>query len=154
MSKEIERKFLVEGEGWRDGAEALRIRQGYLSLTRQRTVRVRTVGEHAYLTVKGEPVGTVRAEYEYSIPMDDAREMLDTLCEGPLIEKTRHRVDVGGREWVVDVFSGDNDGLVVAEVELEEEGQPIDLPPWVAREVTDDPRYLNVNLVRHPYKNW
>jgi adenylate cyclase len=161
MSKEIERKFLVNGNGWRSGPKeggakegGLPIRQGYLSSEKACTVRVRTFGERAFITVKGAPVGAVRAEYEYEIPVTDAHEMLDTLCGRPLIEKTRHELDVAGRLWVVDVFAGDNDGLVVAEVELEEEGQAIDLPDWVAEEVTDDPRYLNVNLVKQPFSRW
>ncbi len=153
MSKEIERKFLVKGDGWRQGG-GLPIRQGYLASDRIRTVRVRTVGERAFLTVKGAPIGAVRAEYEYEIPVADAHEMLDTLCQRPLIEKTRHVVTVASREWVVDVFAGDNEGLVVAEVELDEEGEVIAMPAWAAEEVTDDPRYLNVNLVKHPFKLW
>ena len=156
MSREIERKFLVHGNGWRTAPTqgALSIRQGYLSAEKACTVRVRTAGERAFMTVKGAPVGTVRAEYEYEIPVKDAHEMLDTLCGRPLIEKTRHQLDVGGRQWVVDVFAGDNQGLVVAEVELEEEGQAIKLPDWVAEEVTHDPRYLNVNLVKLPFNRW
>lgn len=156
MSKEIERKFLVHGNGWRSqpAQASERIRQGYLSTEKACTVRVRTSGERAFMTVKGAPVGTVRAEYEYEIPVIDAHEMLDTLCGRPLIEKTRHQLDVGGRQWVVDVFAGDNQGLVVAEVELEEEGQVIDLPDWIAEEVTHDSRYLNVNLVKRPFNQW
>jgi adenylate cyclase len=156
MSKEIERKFLVRSDGWRPGPGegGLPIRQGYLSSERDCTVRVRTLGDRAFITVKGAPVGTVRAEYEYEIPVTDAHEMLDTLCGGPLIEKTRHELDVAGRQWVVDVFAGDNDGLVVAEVELEEEGQAVELPDWVTEEVTHDPRYLNVNLVKQPFTRW
>ena len=156
MSREIERKFLVNGNSWQPEPKegGLPIRQGYLSSEQACTVRVRTVGDRAFITVKGAPAGTVRAEYEYEIPVADAHEMLDTLCTGPLIEKTRHELDVGGRQWVVDVFAGDNDGLVVAEVELEEEGQAVELPNWVAEEVTDDPRYLNVNLVKQPFNRW
>lgn len=156
MSKEIERKFLVKSDGWRSASKdaGLVIRQGYLSSKRACTVRVRAHGDRAFITVKGAPVGIVRAEYEYEIPLADAHEMLDTLCERPLIEKTRHEVKAPGGTWVVDVFAGDNEGLVVAEVELDEEGQAVELPRWVAQEVTDDPRYLNVNLVKHPFNLW
>lgn len=156
MSREIERKFLVHGDGWRSEPTqgGLLIRQGYLSAEKACTVRVRTAGARAFLTVKGAQIGAVRAEYEYEIPVQDAHEMLDTLCGRPLIEKTRHELDVGGRHWVVDVFAGDNQGLVVAEVELEEENQAIELPDWIAEEVTHDPRYLNVNLVKQPYNLW
>ena len=156
MSKEIERKFLVKGDGWRSESKdaGLVIRQGYLSSKRACTVRVRVLGDRAFITVKGAPAGIVRAEYEYEIPLADAYEMLDTLCERPLIEKIRHELKTPAGTWVVDVFAGDNEGLVVAEVELDEEGQAIELPGWIAEEVTDDPRYLNVNLVKHPFNLW
>jgi adenylate cyclase len=156
MSKEIERKFLVKGDGWREMSRdaGLVIRQGYLSSKPACTVRVRAHGDRAFITVKGAPVGIVRAEYEYEIPLADAEEMLDTLCERPLIEKTRHELKTAGGAWVVDVFAGDNKGLVIAEVELDEAKQAIELPGWIAQEVTDDPRYLNVNLVKHPFNRW
>jgi adenylate cyclase len=151
---EIERKFLVTGDGWRAGAAATPIRQGYLAADSERSVRVRVSGERAFLTIKGTLSGFTRAEYEYEIPVADAHELLDGLCLRPLIEKTRHTLRHAGVEWVVDAFTGDNAGLVVAEVELESEDQAIDLPAWVGAEVTDDPRYLNVNLARHPYSAW
>jgi CYTH domain-containing protein len=156
MSKEIERKFLVKGDGWRAMSKdaGLVIRQGYLSSKPACTVRVRAHGDRAFITVKGAPTGIVRAEYEYEIPLGDAREMLETLCERPLIEKMRHELKAATGSWVVDVFGGDNEGLVVAEVELDEEEQAIELPCWIAEEVTNDPRYLNVNLVKHPFSLW
>lgn len=153
MGKEIERKFLVTGNGWRD-APATTYRQGYLSTDRNRTVRVRVAGDKGYLTIKGITVGASRTEYEYPIPVEDALEMLANLCLRPLIEKRRYRVDHGGPIWEVDVFFGDNEGLILAEVELENESQQIDLPPWIGREVTGDARFYNANLITHPYRSW
>jgi len=154
MAKEIERKFLVTGEPWRAASPGATYRQGYLSSQPERSVRVRSDGTKAKLTVKGLTRGATRDEFEYEIPLADAEAMLDQLCERPLIEKTRYLVPFGGRTWEIDVFEGDNRGLVVAEVELASEDQPLTLPPWVAREVTDDPRYFNANLVQNPFKNW
>jgi CYTH domain-containing protein len=154
MGREIERKFLVTGDGWRQSREALECRQGYLALALECTVRVRTVGAHGYLTVKGARTGLSRLEYEYEIPFSDAQQMLEALCEKPLIEKIRHYVEFGGMLWEVDEFLGENAGLVVAEVELKEERQAVDLPEWVGREVSADPRYTNASLVRHPYSRW
>jgi len=154
MPKEIERKFLVKGDGWRGKAVGKRYRQGYLSLVKERTVRVRTVDDKGFITVKGLSVGASRSEYEYEIPVTDANEMLDRLCERPLIEKTRYRISGAGVVWEVDEFAGENRGLIVAEVELEREDQTFTLPEWAGREVTDDPRYYNANLVAHPYSRW
>jgi CYTH domain-containing protein len=154
MATEIERKFLVRGDSWREGASARWIRQGYLSISDRLSVRVRTLGDRAFLTVKGERQGMIRAEYEYEIPPADAHEMLDLFCARPLIEKTRYGLTHAGFEWVIDVFEGDNTGLVIAEVELTSPDQPLDLPPWIGDEVTHDPRYLNANLSRHPFAAW
>lgn len=154
MPKEIERKFLVTGEPWRAASSGTTYRQGYLSSHPERSVRVRTDGKKAKLTVKGLTRGATRDEFEYDLPLGDAEAMLDQLCERPLIEKTRYLVPYGGRTWEIDVFQGDNLGLVVAEVELASEDESLALPPWVAREVTDDPRYFNSNLVKNPFKNW
>ena len=153
MGTEIERKFLVSGDGWRQGPSVM-YRQGYLSTDKERTVRVRYGGERAFLTVKGENTGATRSEFEYEIPRKDAEEMLDQLCERPLIEKRRYCVQLGGLTWEIDEFVGENEGLVLAEVELEDEGQVVEPPPWAGREVTGDPRYFNANLVRHPYRTW
>lgn len=156
MAQEIERKFLVQGEGWRT-ANSAHYRQGYLNLDPARTVRVRTVeksatGEqHGYLTIKGKAVELTRPEYEYEIPLQDAHEMLDRLCQRPLIEKIRYRLPVGDVVWEVDEFLGDNAGLVVAEVELASADQPFAKPIWLGQEVTDDPRYLNASLVTAPF---
>jgi CYTH domain-containing protein len=154
MAQEIERKFLLAGDGWREGAEGVRFRQGYLSTHPDRNVRVRTKGEKATLTIKGRTTGISRSEYEYAIPVDDARSLLDELCVKPLIEKVRYKVEYGGMEWVIDEFEGENDGLLLAEVELESEDQAVELPPWIGEEVSDDPRYYNASLVTNPYCRW
>lgn len=155
MATEIERKFLVTNDGWRTAADAgTAYRQGYLVGAKQASVRVRIEGSAARLNIKSATLGVTRQEYEYAIPLADAAAMLDSLCEKPLIEKTRHHVHFGGRLWEVDVFAGDNAGLVVAEVELEAEDAPLEVPPWAGREVSHEPRYYNVCLVKHPYKNW
>ena len=152
MAREIERKFLIKGSAWRR-AGSMRVRQGFLSTAKGRTVRVRTTGDKAYLTIKGMAVGPTRPEFEYEIPSEDARELL-TLCERPLIEKNRHRVEEGGVVWEIDEFFGENRGLIIAEVELESEDQPFTKPDWVGEEVTGDPRYFNSNLVKKPYAKW
>ena len=154
MGVEIERKFLVRDDGWRRGAEGRVYRQGYLSTDPDRTVRVRLSGGEAYLTVKGRAQGLSRAEFEYAIPAADAADLLDRLCLKPLIEKTRYRIAHGGRVWEVDEFHGENRGLVLAEVELEEPEEEVPLPGWVGREVTEDPRYQNANLVSKPFSRW
>lgn len=154
MAKEIERKFLVTGNGWRKGGRRSRLRQGYLCASKERSVRVRLEDGAGTLTIKGPARGAARDEYEYPIPARDAARLLDGLCEKPLIEKTRTRVRFKGLVWEVDEFSGDNRGLVVAEVELDRAGQTAVLPPWAGKEVTRDPRYLNANLFKNPYRRW
>jgi adenylate cyclase len=154
MGTEIERKFLVVGEAWRGLAPGVRYRQGYLSTVKQRTVRVRTVGERAYLTVKGVSRGLSRAEFEYEIPLQDANSMLDELCERPLIAKKRYKIPLGAFIWEVDEFEAENAGLIIAEVELEDADQTIPIPDWVGAEVSEDPRYFNANLISHPYQDW
>ena len=157
MAQEIERKYLVLDDAWRS-APAARYRQGYLCRDKARTVRVRTIeddsGARAFLTIKGVLVGAARNEFEYEIPQDDARMMLDTLCDGPLIEKDRRKIEYGGLIWEVDEFLGDNAGLVFAEVELRQEDQTVALPPWIGAEVTHLPRYFNANLSIYPYCQW
>ena len=154
MANEIERKFLLKNDTWRGQEKGKRYRQGYLSIVKERTVRVRTAGDKGFLTVKGITVGASRPEYEYKIPLKDANEMLDQLCERPLIEKTRYRISHAGLVWEVDEFEGDNRGLVTAEVELKDEHQSVTLPDWVGEEVTGDPRYFNANLVAKPFTQW
>jgi CYTH domain-containing protein len=153
MPKEIERKFLVTSDQWRT-AQGKSYRQGYLCRSEQRSVRVRTTPDGAYLTVKGLSTTITRLEYEYEIPMTEAQELLDSMCIKPIIEKTRYKVVHHGMIWEVDEFHGDNTGLVVAEIELESEDQEFPKPEWVGEEVTGDPRYLNVNLVVNPYSSW
>lgn len=148
---EIERKFLVRGTSWRQGASGRRLRQGYLTLDKERTVRVRVSGEQAWLTIKGVTRGISRVEFEYRIPAADARVLLETLCLQPLIDKTRYVVPCGSHRWEIDVFHGANTGLVVAEVELVSEAEHFDRPPWLGDEVSGDPRYTNSSLVRDPW---
>ena len=154
MAKEIERKFLVASEDWRALARGSRYRQGYLSTVKERTVRVRTIDDKGFLTVKGITVGATRSEYEYEIPAADADEMLNDLCEKPIIEKNRYKIPLGGVTWEVDEFLGTNDGLIVAEVELQSEDQSFPKPDWIGEEVTDDPRYFNSNLIARPFSTW
>ena len=154
MAKEIERKFLVISDQWRGLAEEVVYRQGYLSTVKERTVRVRTVGDLGFLTVKGITIRASRVEYEYEIPRSDADEMLDNLCEQPIIEKTRTKILFEGLTWEVDAFAGVNQGLVVAEVELQDENQTIPKPNWIGAEVSDDPRYFNSNLIAKPFTTW
>ena len=153
MGREIERKFLVQGVDWKQGASVTAMRQGYLSTDPERVVRVRVEGDKAALTIKGKSAGAVRGEWEYEIPKADAEELLG-LCQRPLIEKSRHRIEHGGMRWEIDEFRGDNAGLVVAEIELQSEDQAFEKPHWVAQEVTQDARYYNSNLLRHPFKDW
>lgn len=156
MGVEIERKFLVIGETWRPRAAGTEIRQGYVCAGRERSVRVRIAGDKAFLTLKQARSGTCisRGEYEYAIPVDDAREMLADMCDGRRVEKVRYAVTVAGRDWVVDEFAGDNAGLVVAEIELDREDEAFTLPDWAGREVTTEPRYFNVSLIDRPFCRW
>ncbi len=155
MAIEIERKFLVLNDSWRSAAGAgVRYRQGYLSNAGPASVRVRIGGGRAHLNLKSATLNMQRSEYEYEIPLADAEEMLDGLALRPLIEKTRYEVHHGAHVWEVDVFEGDNAGLVVAEVELSSPDEAVELPDWAGEEVTDDARYYNVCLVQHPFKDW
>lgn len=155
MKYEIERRFLVVGDGWRRSVVArTAIRQAYLNFDGTSSVRVRIEdGERAVLTVKARGAALRRFEIEYPLPLADAKILLEHR-RGNIVEKTRHFVLHGGATWEVDVFGGANDGLVVAEVELPGEEAEIDLPPWVGAEVTDDARYFNANLVAHPFRDW
>lgn len=154
MGTEIERKFLVTGEGWRQLASGTAYRQGYIRTQNQTTVRVRRAGDRGYITIKGPTVGLARAEFEYEIPVEDADEMLTTLCDRPLIEKRRYRIPVGEVTWEIDEFYGENQGLILAEVELTTADQPLDAPSWIGPEVSQDPRYFNSNLAERPYSRW
>lgn len=154
MPTEIERKFLVQGDGWRSLGAGQLYCQGYLVAAPEKTVRVRIVGNQGFLTIKGPTQGISRAEFEYTIPVEDARELLQTLCDRPWIEKTRYRIDYGGLVWEVDEFAGDNAGLILAEVELPDDQQTLDLPDWIGPEVSHDSRYFNANLTKFPYRQW
>jgi adenylate cyclase len=154
LGTEIERKFLVTNDGWKGVAPGVPYRQGYLSRPGSSVVRVRVAGEKGFLTVKGPTRGLTRTEFEYSIPAADAAAMLEELCEKPLIEKTRYRVPWGSHVWEVDEFRGANTGLVMAEVELASEDDEPELPEWIGREVSAEPRYFNLQLARTPFTTW
>lgn len=155
MGVEIERKFLVVDDSWREAASAgLRYRQGYLSTDPSNSVRVRVCGDKAWLNIKSATVGMTRREYEYEIPSADAHAILEELCVKPLIEKTRFVVEHDGRAWEIDVFEGDNAGLVVAELELDSVSDEFSLPAWAGEDVSGDIRYYNQRLVEHPYSSW
>ncbi len=154
MGKEIERKFLVKGDAWRSLAKGKHYRQGYLNSAKERTVRIRTIDDKAFLTVKGPTVGVTRLEFEYPISFEDCTTMLDQLAEKPIIEKTRYKIPMGTHVWEIDEFFGVNAGLIVAEIELESEDTPFEKPDWIGEEVSGDPRYFNSNLVKHPFTTW
>ena len=155
MGVEIERKFLVVDDTWRAAASpGMRYRQGYLSTDPNSSVRVRVSGDRAWLNIKSATVGVTRLEYEYEIPSADAHAILEELCVKPLIEKTRFIVEHDGRTWEVDVFEGDNAGLVVAEIELQAADEAFNLPAWTGEDVSEDARYYNQRLVDHPYSSW
>jgi len=154
MAKEVERKFLVKGDAWRTLAKGTTYRQGYLNSAKERTVRVRTTDDKAYLTIKGITVGATRAEYEYELPYDEGKAMLDSLAEKPLIEKRRYKIPAGDLTWEIDEFLGNNTGLIVAEVERKSEDQAFARPVWLGDEVTGDPRYCNANLIKNPFTRW
>ena len=155
MATEIERKFLVKNDSWRDlSTNSKQIIQGYLANTERGSIRIRIAGDNASLNIKSMTLGVTRSEYDYAIPTDDARTMLENLCMRPLIEKTRYYVKHGGHTWEIDAFAGANAGLVVAELELQSHDEPFERPPWLGNEVSDDPRYYNVCLIEHPYSSW
>lgn len=155
MALEIERKFLLLNDEWRKNVrESYHLRQGYLNAEQRCSVRVRTSGERAWLNIKGATVGAERLEFEYEIPLKDANTLLDQLSLGPVIEKTRYLVEVGRHTWEIDVFEGENAGLIVAEIELEHADEPFEKPTWAGGEVTHDIRYYNTMLARSPFKFW
>lgn len=155
MAREIERKFLVINDSWRSHIDSSDyFRQGYLSNTTKCSIRVRVSGNKGYLNLKSATLEIQRTEYEYEIPGHEAEEMLNDFCDGPLIEKTRYYVRHDRYLWEIDVFEGANAGLIVAEIELSDPEEPFTKPAWVGREVSDDPRYYNVCLVKHPFIEW
>jgi adenylate cyclase len=155
MATEIERKYLIANDGWRDQAdEGIQITQGYMGGNDKSSIRIRINGDSANLNIKSKTLGMQRSEYEYAIPLEDAREILATLCDRPYIDKKRFHVVHEGHRWEVDVFAGENEGLIVAELELNSPDEAFTLPDWIGKEVTEDPRYYNICLVTHPYKDW
>jgi len=155
VGQEIERKFLVKGDEWRPlSTGALTMRQGYLSDGFSSSVRVRIEDERAFINIKSSVDGIHRHEFQYEIPVSDAVDLLDHVALRPLIEKTRHEVPLGKHLWEIDVFEGENSGLIVAEVELAHADEPFERPSWIGEEVSDDLRYYNVSLRKNPYKNW
>ncbi len=154
MGKEIERKFLVTSNDFKKNCNRERYRQGFLSIDPERVVRIRSTASRAYLTLKGKRNSMMRKEFEYEIPMADALEILSQLCIKPIIEKYRYKIKIGNHLWEIDEFLGANKGLIIAEVELQNEKEAIDWPHWVGREVTNDSRYYNNNLVQNPYQSW
>lgn len=154
MALEIERKYLVDLEKLGTLENGTRIKQAYLSTNKEAVVRVRVKNDKAYLTIKGSNIGVTRLEFEYEIPLDEANEMLDKLCQKPVIDKTRYLINHENHIWELDIFYGENEGLVVVEVELSSEDETIILPSWVKEEVTTDARYYNSNLMKHPFKDW
>jgi CYTH domain-containing protein len=152
--QEIERKFLVKDDGWRGRSEGVLFRQGYIARTQDRTVRVRVAGEEGTLTIKYRGEGIARSEFEYGIPLDEAQALLDGLDPGEVIEKKRFTFEENGDVWEVDEFMGANEGLIVAEIELESEEQDFVRPDWLGAEVSKISRYLNVELSKLPYRAW
>ena len=154
MKTEIERKFLLTGDDYRKKSRAYRVIQGYLQTSRECTIRVRVVDDKGAITIKGESIGATRLEYEYSIPVIDALELLENLCRKPLIDKTRFVLEYRGFTWEIDEFHGENEGLIIAEIELKSENQKFELPPWIGKEVTGDIRYYNSYLAQNPFTHW
>ena len=155
MALEIELKFLLKNNSWRNLAKGTHYRQGYLNTDKNRTVRVRTIGNKAFLTIKGITIGATRKEFEYEIPFDEGKTMLNELCEKPIIEKIRYKIKVeNDLVWEIDEFLGENKGLVLAEIELQYEEQRFIKPDWLGQEVTSDQRFYNSSLVKLPFSNW
>ena len=154
MAKEIERKYLVRGDSWRGLAEGSVYRQGYIATQEKATVRIRIIGEKSYLTIKSPSIKYSRLEFEYPIPVEDAQEILETLCERPFIEKIRYKIESGGLVWEIDEFLGDNEGLITAEIELDNETDEFQKPDWLSDEVSDQNKYYNSSLSTHPFKSW
>mgnify|MGYP000214471366 FL=1 len=155
MALEIEHKFLLKNDNWKtEVSRSVQYKQGYLISDKKRSVRIRTSDEQAWLNIKSATIGTSRQEYEYEIPYQEGLEILNTLCQKPILEKVRHFVTFEQHTWEIDVFTGDNLGLIVAEVELSKIGEYFAKPNWIGKEVTQEIRYYNNSLCKDPYKNW
>lgn len=154
MATEIERKFLVKNDSWKKEVTSSKVfSQGYLSSNEMRTVRIRIAESRAFLTIKSKSQGISRQEFEYEIPVNEAKELLE-LCEKPTIEKTRHEIKLGNHTWEIDVFEKENKGLIIAEIELKDEAESFEIPDWIGNEVSDDNRYFNSNLIKNPFGSW
>ena len=155
MANEIERKYLIINDAWKALADdGMQIIQGYMGSNEKSSIRIRINGDKANLNIKSKTIGIKRSEYDYKIPLKEAKEMLETLCDKPLIEKTRYHVKHENNVWEIDVFAGENEGLIVAEIELDATDETFNLPDWIGEEVSNDPRYYNICLVTHPFKQW
>ncbi len=155
MAIEIERKFLIRNDTWKLATKtSIDIKQGYLSLEENCTVRVRCTNNQAFLTIKGKTSGISRKEFEYVIPREEADEILNSMCVGYIISKTRHIIEFSGHRWEIDEFFGDNSGLVLAEIELQAEEEAFNKPSWLGEEVSTDPKYFNANLIKTPFLKW
>ncbi|MBM4228214.1 MAG: CYTH domain-containing protein [Gammaproteobacteria bacterium] len=155
MALEIERKFLLANDAWRAAAtNSETLWQGYLTTNERCSVRVRVAGDQGWLNIKSTTLGVIRHEFEYAVPATEARELLDLFCAGRSLGKTRHHVPVGAHVWEIDVFEGENVGLIVAEIELSAEDESFERPAWLGAEVSGDPRYYNTSLIAHPYSQW
>lgn len=153
MAKEIERKFLIDAEKWAKQGNPVEMCQGYLAINGDKIIRVRIAGNNAFITIKGNLQGISRDEFEYEIPVDDARQLMN-LCEGNPVEKTRYNYLFAGKMWEIDLFHGANNGLIVAEIELNSEDEPFEKPSWIGEEVSTDSKYYNFNLSQNPFTNW
>ena len=154
MAIEIERKFLIKEKPFSIAKRSLKINQGYIINEKSKVIRVREKGDDYFLTIKGNNIGISRLEYDFPISKEDAKELIFHFCKTTLIEKTRHYIEHKGHTWEVDEFHGKNNGLIVAEIELESEGEKFEIPDWVGEEVTQDDRYYNMNLAIHPFTSW
>ena len=154
MAIEIERKFLIKEKPFSIAKRSLKINQGYIINEKSKVIRVREKGDDYFLTIKGNNIGISRLEYDFPISKEDAKELIFHFCKTTLIEKTRHYIEHKGHTWEVDEFHGKNNGLIVAEIELESEDEKFEIPDWVGEEVTQDDRYYNINLAIHPFTSW
>lgn len=156
MGYEIERKFIVKNKEYKQAKyiEKLNIKQGYITLDKKKVIRLRILNEKARLTLKGLATKITRYEFEYEIPVQEAEQMLQLFCHKPIIKKIRYKIEYQGNLWEIDEFKGENSGLIIAEIELDSEDQRFQKPGYIGREVTEDERFYNFNLVKNPYKNW
>ncbi len=154
MAKETERKFLITDTSWLQSEKGIPFRQGYISTSDSKTtVRLRIAGDKGFLTIKGPAENLTRDEFEYEIPLQEAQYMLERYC-GNVVEKWRYKIEFGEKTWEVDVFEGENRGLVLAEIELDNADEQFAKPPWLGKEVTGDKRYYNAWLAKYPYREW